>query len=105
MVAPVRDLVIVTGAYGGMGRACARLLGHRADLVLCDLDAGRPDTFAETLREEGYRIAAAVAGDLSELDIAQQAVVDAARAAGPLQAVAHTAGSHCRSAPGGDALL
>jgi NAD(P)-dependent dehydrogenase (short-subunit alcohol dehydrogenase family) len=86
-----RPVAIVTGAYGGMGRACARQLGRRADLVLCDLDAGRLEAFAEGLREEGYQVAATFAGDLSEPGLAQQAV-DAARAAGPLQAVAHTAG-------------
>ncbi|CAN7646071.1 SDR family oxidoreductase [Phenylobacterium sp. LjRoot219] len=86
-----RPATIVTGAYGGMGRACARQLGRRADLVLCDLDEGRLETFAESLREEGYTVAATVAGDLSQPGLAQRAV-DAARAAGPLQAVAHTAG-------------
>jgi NAD(P)-dependent dehydrogenase (short-subunit alcohol dehydrogenase family) len=82
---------IVTGAYGGMGRACARQLGRRASLILCDLDKSRLEDFAESLREEGYTVAATFAGDLSEPGLAEQAV-EAARAAGPLQAVAHTAG-------------
>lgn len=90
-MANLRPIAIVTGAYGGMGRACARQLGRRADLVLCDLDAKRLEGFAESLREEGYAVAATVAGDLAQPGLAQQAV-NTARAAGQLQAVAHTAG-------------
>jgi len=86
-----RPIAIVTGAYGGMGRACARQLGRRADLVLCDLDRGRLEELAGNLRAEGYNVVSTVAGDLSQPGLAQQAV-DAARAAGSLQAVAHTAG-------------
>lgn len=86
-----RTIAIVTGAYGGMGRACARRLGLRADLVLCDIDGDRLNGLAENLREEGYTIAGTLAGDLSQPGLAEQAV-SAARAAGRLQAVAHTAG-------------
>ncbi len=86
-----RPIAIVTGAYGGMGRACARRLGLRADLVLCDLHADRLESLAETLREEGYTVIATLAGDLSEPGLAER-VVQTARAAGRLQAVAHTAG-------------
>jgi len=90
-MAVARPVAIVTGAYGGMGRACARQLGRRLDLALCDLDAGRLAALAETLREEGYTVAATVAGDLAEPETAR-ALAAAARAAGPLSAVAHTAG-------------
>jgi NAD(P)-dependent dehydrogenase (short-subunit alcohol dehydrogenase family) len=74
-----------------MGRACARQLGRRTKLVLCDLDGGRLDSFAKGLADEGYEVAETIAGDLSEPGLAQHAV-EAARAAGRLQAVAHTAG-------------
>jgi len=90
-MAVARPVAIVTGAYGGMGRACARQLGRRLDLALCDLDAGRLAALAEALREEGYTVAATVPGDLAEPETAQ-ALVAAARAAGPVSAVAHTAG-------------
>ena len=90
-MAVARPVAVVTGAYGGMGRACARQLGRRLDLVLCDLDAGRLDALAEGLREEGYTVAATVPGDLAEPGVAA-AVVAAARSAGRLAAMAHTAG-------------
>jgi NAD(P)-dependent dehydrogenase (short-subunit alcohol dehydrogenase family) len=90
-MAVARPVAIVTGAYGGMGRACARQFGRRLDLVLCDLDAGRLTALAESLKEEGYTVAAAVPGDLAEPGVAA-AVVAAARSAGRLAAVAHTAG-------------
>jgi NAD(P)-dependent dehydrogenase (short-subunit alcohol dehydrogenase family) len=90
-MAAARPVAIVTGAYGGMGRACARQLGHRLDLALCDIDAGRLTTLADTLREEGFTVAAAVPGDLSEPGVAEK-LVSAARAAGRVAAVAHTAG-------------
>jgi NAD(P)-dependent dehydrogenase (short-subunit alcohol dehydrogenase family) len=56
--------VIITGAAGGIGRACARLFGATQDLILTDVVAQRLHGFAETLREEGYSVAGAHAGDL-----------------------------------------
>lgn len=87
----IRPIAIITGAYGGMGRACARQLGNRAKLILCDMDSSRLEAFAENLEEEGYTVVATVAGDLSEPGLAEQAVAQA-RKAGMLQVVAHAAG-------------
>lgn len=98
-----KPVVIVTGAYGGMGRACARRLGHTARLVLSDIDQGRLDAFAAALSEEGFDVAAVVAGDLSLPGVAAR-LVAAARQAGPLRTLVHTAGLSPMLAPW-DAIL
>jgi NAD(P)-dependent dehydrogenase (short-subunit alcohol dehydrogenase family) len=51
-------MAIVTGAAGGMGSHCARLLGEDgwAELLLCDLDEGRLAPIGETLRDEGRKV-------------------------------------------------
>jgi len=59
-----RQKVIITGANGGMGRACARLFANAHDLVLTDLDSQQFDGFITELRDEGYSVEAH-AGDLS----------------------------------------
>ncbi len=86
-----RPVAVVTGACGGMGRAIARQLGRRYDLSLSDVSVLRLEAFAETLREEGYVVSALTPGDIAEPGVAAEQVA-AARAAGPLRAVAHTAG-------------
>lgn len=86
-----RPIAIVTGACGGMGRACARVLGSRFDLLLTDVDQARIDDLVQALVEEGYQIIAGVACDLTEPDEAQR-MVSLARDAGHLRAVVHTAG-------------
>ena len=84
-----RDTALVTGAAGGMGRACARLFGATHTLVLTDASRALA-SFAEELRADGYEIAAEVVGDLNDdrvlADLA--AAVDRIR---PLKIV-HTAG-------------
>jgi NAD(P)-dependent dehydrogenase (short-subunit alcohol dehydrogenase family) len=53
-----RSTAIVTGAAGGMGSQCARLLtrdGWRR-LLLCDLDAARLEVIAGPLRAEGAQV-------------------------------------------------
>ena len=84
-------VAIITGACGGMGQACARSLGAHHRLVLADLDQARLDDFAAALKAEGHDVAATVAGDLGRHGVAGQSV-KAARDAGPLRAVVHTAG-------------
>jgi NAD(P)-dependent dehydrogenase (short-subunit alcohol dehydrogenase family) len=90
-MAETRKIAIITGAHGGMGRACARQLGRRYDLVLADIDPARLDAFAEGLIEEGYIVSARIAGDLST-PAGVDRLLTAARAAGVLGAVVHTAG-------------
>jgi NAD(P)-dependent dehydrogenase (short-subunit alcohol dehydrogenase family) len=69
-----RQKVVITGAGGGMGRACARLFANAHDLVLTDLKSQQFDMFVEELREDGYSVEAH-AGDLSS-DIILAALAD-----------------------------
>lgn len=67
-VIATRRRVLITGAAGGMGRACARLFGATHDLVLTDTSAAL-DTFAAELRDEGFVVAEAPRGDLGDEDV------------------------------------
>ncbi len=57
--------IVVTGAAGGMGRACTRRLGAGHELILTDAAAGPLALFADELRAEGYEVGAALPGDLA----------------------------------------
>lgn len=63
----VRGIAIVTGAAGGMGSQCARLLVEDGwpQLLLCDLDETRLEAVAAPLREKGAHVET-LAGDISE---------------------------------------
>ena len=52
----MRSKVLITGAAGGMGRACARLFGNAHDLVLTDVAAAPLKLFAEELSSDGYMV-------------------------------------------------
>lgn len=58
-----RRKVLITGAAGGMGRACARLLGMTHDLVLGDVAAPALDAFSAELERDGYTVSGKAAGD------------------------------------------
>lgn len=51
-------VAIVTGAAGGMGSPCARLLGEDGwrELILCDMDEARLAPVAESLRAGGVKV-------------------------------------------------
>ncbi len=85
-----RRKVLITGAAGGMGRACARLMGSQDDLVLTDVSATALDAFAGELRTDGYNVAAH-SGDMSD-DALIAALVKEVSAGGKPFAVVHTAG-------------
>ncbi len=87
--AVIRRKALITGAAGGMGRACAYLFGATCDLVLSDVSKEKLDAFADELRAAG-NIVTAHAGDM--LDPAHIAAL-----AGELDkdrpcSVVHTAG-------------
>lgn len=86
-----RAIALITGACGGMGRACARTLGRHFDLALTDIEDERLQALADALREEGFKIASLTAGDLSQSPVAER-TVSAARSAGHIGTVVHTAG-------------
>lgn len=58
-----RRRVIITGAAGGMGKACARVFGQTHDLVLTDVTPTLA-AFAEELGNEGFTVLGANTGDL-----------------------------------------
>lgn len=89
MTALPRRKVLITGAAGGMGRACARLFGAQDDLVLTDVAGPRLDEFAEELRSDGYNVVAR-AGDMADAGLLGKLVDDVAD--GRPFALVHTAG-------------
>jgi NAD(P)-dependent dehydrogenase (short-subunit alcohol dehydrogenase family) len=86
--APERPRTIITGATGGMGRACARLLGATTDLVLTDVSPALGE-FAAQLESEGYVVAAAVGGDQCDPAVLRRVAEEAGRG---FSALVHTAG-------------
>jgi NAD(P)-dependent dehydrogenase (short-subunit alcohol dehydrogenase family) len=90
MAAPARRKTLITGAAGGMGRACARLFGATQDLVLTDAIQPALERFAAELTADGYTITAARAGDLGSSETIAALTADLA---GDLPfTVIHTAG-------------
>jgi len=90
MSTDLRQKVIITGAAGGMGRACARLIGLTHDLVLNDVNAAALASFADELTREGYTISGVSPGD--GCDDAVLAGLTAVLDHGQPFAVIHTAG-------------
>ena len=85
-----RRKVLITGAAGGMGRACARLFGAQDDLVLTDVIAASLDAFADELRNDGYNVVSR-AGDMADDALIAALVADVSAGGAPF-AVVHTAG-------------
>jgi NAD(P)-dependent dehydrogenase (short-subunit alcohol dehydrogenase family) len=82
--------VLVTGAGGGMGIACARALAGEGTLLLQEIDAARLSVACDTLAGEGIE-ARMVAGDL--LDPSHLSTLSAeVEKVGGLRALVHTAG-------------
>jgi NAD(P)-dependent dehydrogenase (short-subunit alcohol dehydrogenase family) len=84
-----RRKVLITGAAGGMGRACARLFGTTDDLILTDVVTEPLEKFASELRADAYNVVAH-AGNLSD-DETLAALIGELGEGQPL-AVVHTAG-------------
>ena len=90
MTATNRQKLLITGASGGMGRACARLLGLTYDLVLNDVSAQGLADFAAELERDAYTVSAVIAGDTCD-DGVLASVASALTGSRPF-AVIHTAG-------------
>src|SRR6185436_11036554 len=82
--------VLVTGAGGGIGLACARALADTGPLLLQDLDLSRLESAEQALASEGIE-AQTIAGDLCD-PAHLTAIAQAVARAGGLRALAHTAG-------------
>lgn len=85
-----RPKVLITGAAGGMGRACARLIGMTHDLVLNDVAQPGLESFAAELERDAYRVVDAIVGDTC--DDAVLSRIAGALGGGKAFAVVHTAG-------------
>uniref|UniRef100_UPI0035CC76E0 SDR family oxidoreductase n=1 Tax=uncultured Sphingomonas sp. TaxID=158754 RepID=UPI0035CC76E0 len=86
----LRRKALITGAAGGMGRACARLFGSTHDLVLTDAVAEPLERFSDDLRAEGFTVLATHSGDLGSAALLSTLVADATGEV-PLTLI-HTAG-------------
>ena len=86
-----KTLAVITGAYGGTGRAVARPLGARYRLVLAGRDEAKVAGLSESLVEEGYDVALAVTADVTSRQNVKHLAAATAEA-GTLGALVHTAG-------------
>jgi NAD(P)-dependent dehydrogenase (short-subunit alcohol dehydrogenase family) len=93
-----RPLAVVTGAYGGTGRAVARRLGARYRLVLAGRDEAKVAGISESLEEEGYDVALAVTADVTSGQGVKH-LAGVAAEAGTLGTLVHTAGLSPVQAP------
>lgn len=84
-------VAIVTGAAGGMGSECVRLLAEDgwSDFILCDLDAARIEAVAAPLRAGGANVQV-MAGEITDPAFWAR-VTDAVGSRG-IGAMIHTAG-------------
>lgn len=74
-VSQIGRKVLITGAAGGMGKACARFFGAADTLILTDVAAQRLDAFVADLKDEGVSVTAH-AGDLASPELLQKLVGD-----------------------------
>jgi len=85
-----RRAAIVTGAGGGIGKACARRLSTRFSLILNDYNADALGRCSAALREEdGAEVTAEIAGDLGDPEVLSRIAAAAGTSLGP---IVHTAG-------------
>jgi NAD(P)-dependent dehydrogenase (short-subunit alcohol dehydrogenase family) len=84
-------VAIVTGAAGGMGSHCARLLGEDGwpELLLCDLDESRLGPVAEALRAKGAKVEL-LGGEITDPAFTERLLAKVGSRA--IGAVIHTAG-------------
>lgn len=91
-----KPVLVIVGS-GGMGAAIARRLGYGRTLVLADFDEARLETFAASMRGDGYE---AVAQKVNVSDRASVAeLAETAARLGPVTGIAHTAGVSPQQAP------
>jgi NAD(P)-dependent dehydrogenase (short-subunit alcohol dehydrogenase family) len=92
-------VAFVTGAAGGIGRACAaRMAAEGARVVIADLDAAGAELAAAELRGDGAD-AAAVDVDVADPDSVTRAVAFAAETFGGLDVAVNNAGIGAEPAP------
>jgi len=85
-----RGLVVITGAAGGLGLACARNFAPRHPLLLVDAAAEELAKATQELEREGATVRSAVCDLAQDQDIL--AMADAMAAAGEIAGLIHAAG-------------
>lgn len=89
------QVVLVTGAAAGIGRATAqRLAQEGARLVMVDIDAARLEAVADGLRDQGNGNVGLVVGDVAEEETARRAVTAAMTQWGRLDVLVNNAGKN-----------
>jgi NAD(P)-dependent dehydrogenase (short-subunit alcohol dehydrogenase family) len=86
----VDNVVVITGAAGGMGLACARALADRGRLLLVDLREDLLDQARKALGAQGATVDTLPCDVTSAADVA--AVANRVRELGRLRCLVHTAG-------------
>ena len=90
MFQQANPVFVVTGAAGGMGRACARKLGTHGLLLLTDVAADPLEQAAQDLRAEGFRVETHFS-DVSNEDSVRE-LAERTRSLGAFRGMVHTAG-------------
>lgn len=86
----MRPIAIVSGAAGGVGAACARLLGRTCRLLLTDIDAAGLAALLSALADDGY-VAKGIAGDITDPACAA-ALAEWCAAEGTVRSIVNAAG-------------
>jgi NAD(P)-dependent dehydrogenase (short-subunit alcohol dehydrogenase family) len=97
-VTGAEQVIVITGAGGGMGTACIPALTSAGRLLLVDLDEERCDQALQVANVAGASAAGLCCDVTSASDVAHLA--DAIAAAGSLRALVHTAGISPQMADG-----
>lgn len=87
----MKPVALITGATGGIGRACAAALKDSYLLLLTDRDEGLIEEMSKNLSEGGGAEVHTQVCDVTDRE-SVASLVEATRAAGPLGTVVHTAG-------------
>ncbi|SRR5579883_407431 len=81
---------VITGAAGGMGRACAGRLGPQGLLLLTDVAAEPLEQTAQALRAQGFQVQTQLCDISKEESV--RALAERIPHLGPLRGLVHTAG-------------
>lgn len=90
------NVIVITGGGGGIGLACARLLGKRGTLLISDINPERVKNAINQLRSEGFNVEPIISDISKENEI--EALVKTTSSLGRFVGIVHTAGLSPRMA-------